>query len=50
MRDRYELIFQCYLSEQMSETALSEGLNSDDVFRLWFERRMIKLRKERLWR
>jgi uncharacterized protein YfaT (DUF1175 family) len=50
MRDRYELLFQCYLSEQMSEAALSSELKADDVFRAWFDRRMAQLRKERACR
>lgn len=50
MRDRYELLFQCFLTEQMSEAALSEELKADDVFRLWFDRRMAKLRAERACR
>jgi hypothetical protein len=50
MRDRYELLFQCFLSEQMSEAALCDELKADDVFRLWFDRRVSKLRKERVCR
>jgi hypothetical protein len=50
MRDRYENLFQCFLSGQMSEAALSEELTADEVFRLWFDRRIAKLRTERLCR
>jgi hypothetical protein len=47
MRDRYELLLQCYLSEQMSERALTAELDADHVFKVWFEKRMVKLRRER---
>lgn len=32
---RYELLFQCFLSEQMSTTQLERHMDEDSVFRAW---------------
>lgn len=37
---RYELLFQCFLSEQMSMAQLECHMNDDAVFRAWVSRRM----------
>lgn len=36
----YELIFDCYITGQMTERDLVERLSRDAVFNAWFEKRM----------
>ncbi len=36
----YEMLYECYLTGQMSERQLQAHLDQDEVFRLWFSRRM----------
>lgn len=35
----YEMLYECYLTGQMSERQLQAHLDDDEVFRLWFARR-----------
>jgi hypothetical protein len=35
----YEMLYECYLTGQMSERQLQAHLDEDEVFRLWFTRR-----------
>ncbi len=37
---RYELLFQCFISEQMSMAQLERHMDDDSVFRAWVSRRM----------
>lgn len=37
---RYELLFQCFISEQMSMAQLERHMGDDSVFRAWVSRRM----------
>lgn len=36
----YELLYQCFLSEQMSTAQLERHMEDDKVFRAWVARRM----------
>lgn len=38
--NRYETLYECYVTGQMSERQLTSHLEEDEVFRLWFARRM----------
>jgi hypothetical protein len=35
----YEMLYECYLTGQMSDRQLQAHLDDDEVFRLWFARR-----------
>lgn len=37
---RYELLLQCFLSDQMSMAQLERHMDDDSVFRAWVARRM----------
>lgn len=41
----YELLFQCFLSGQMSAAQLEAHMSGDDVFRAWVGRRMAARRR-----
>jgi hypothetical protein len=43
----YELLFVCYITEQMSERSLQEEFAYDEVFRAWFGRRVKRYIRER---
>jgi hypothetical protein len=42
----YELMFQCYVSGQMSVAQLQAHMGDDEVFRAWLERHMAVRQKE----
>lgn len=46
MGHRYELLYQCFLTDQMSAAEIQAHMKADEVFRRWVERRI----KERLAR
>lgn len=35
----YEILYECYLTGQMSERQLQAHLDEDELFRFWFARR-----------
>jgi hypothetical protein len=39
-KSNYELLLQCFFSEQMSVAQLQRHMDDDAVFRAWFSRRM----------
>jgi hypothetical protein len=38
--NRYDLLLQCFLTEQLSAAQLQEYMKADDVFRLWVEKKL----------
>jgi hypothetical protein len=43
--DRYEALYQCYITEQMSMAQMHQHMADDEVFARWMERRLAQRRR-----
>lgn len=40
MTSQYELLYQCFITEQMSLAQMQEHMAADDVFRRWMDKKI----------